>query len=764
MSQVINENTDRNIKSYLSEEKEKETVSDILESEGGGRGIFNFENKKRLLAAFLLVVAAVLALAYFMYTKGQRSFDKERVEIEIEAPAGVSSGEETVFDIKYANGTNVGLSNVRVSLFIPKGFVYVSSDKEAIKETSVLSWNLGKLSKGESGGIKLFGRIFGEKNSEFEFSSKISYIPDNFNYEFESRGNLSETKIKIDSVPFKLSLETVELAVSGDEIEYLVNYENIGSHNFKNAEIAARLPDGFEYSFSEPEADKKENGYLVWIFNNFIPGAQGKLVIKGNITGNKNDEKEAKVSLKASRQDEPAIEYLSDTAVIKIQEAPIVLIQSVNNYEKYTADKGEELEYRIKFKNISDKEIKGLVINSKLEGNVDFDSLEVENGSYDDKYKITWSAFNVPELAVLGPREEGEVKFKVKVKDYLDIKSPSDRNFIIKNKITVSDFNFDSGSLEIGKTIASSESIVKIKAFLFVKAKGYFNDDGRIMNKGVIPPEVGKETSYTIHWNLTNLFSSVKNLKVVSVLPEGVRWTGNYIKPNGEISLGDESNGTFTPKVIDPNTITDINGGMGIDKMGVGYNWYDETVYKDANHKGLPEGLQVGDTLEFVYNDGNIKQSGYCDIKTTSGANKGHSFYCTVPWEIDLPQYAKKESYKIYKVEETMQKAEEEIFYYNSATREVVWRIPELDANVGILSPAKEVVFQISIVPQNSNIGNTVKIMDEVQASGYDEFTNSNVTSLESGLTTELPDDESIGMEEGIVIRESKAKQVNNGE
>jgi hypothetical protein len=755
MSQVINENTDESIKSYLSEGKKRGTVNDVFGPSSNGSRTSDFGNNRRIFTALLLVLAVILVLAYFVYIEGQSSFDKEKVRVEIEAPLNVSSGEETAFGIKYINETSIELNNVRISLFVPKEFVYVSSDREAIRGDSVLSWDLGKLSKGESGRIKLFGKVFGKKDSEFRFSSRISYVPDNFNYKFESNESLSEAKVKIDSVPFELSLKAVEFAVSGDKVECLVNYKNISDHEFKDVEIEVWIPEGFEHVSSEPEASKKENGLLIWAFNNFGSGSQGKLAIVGNVVGGKDDKKEVKVLLRASRENEPVVEYISDTAVIRIQEVPVVLTQTVNNYEEYVARKGEELGYRIKFKNVSDKEIRGLVINSELEGNIDFNSLKVENGSYDDKYRMTWSAFNVPKLATLGPGEEGEVKFRVKVKNYIDIKSSSDRNFVIRNKTTISNFNFDSNSLEIEKTITSTESIVKISASLFVRAKGYFNDDGRIVNEGVIPPEVGKETSYTIHWNLTNLFNGIRDVKVVSVLPEGVKWTGSYIKPNGEVSLGDESNGVFVPRIVDPSTIADINGGMGVDKMGVSYDWYDGIVYEDANHKELPEKLQVGDTLKFVYNDGSIEQTGYCNIKADSGVDKGHSFYCIVPWKVVLPQYARKENYKIEKVG---YKIEEERFYYNNVTREVIWEIPELDANVGILSPAKEVVFQISIVPQSSDIGNVVRIMGKVQASGYDEFTNSNVTSLESELTTELPDDESIGVEEGIVIMRSEAE------
>jgi len=101
-------------------------------------------------------------------------------------------------------------------------------------------------------------------------------------------------------------------------------------------------------------------------------------------------------------------------------------------------------------------------------------------------------------------------------------------------------------------------------------------------------------------------------------------------------------------------------------------------------------------------------------------------------------------------------KIKEENFFYNTKSREVVWELPLLEANTGIVSPAKEVVFQVSIRPTESDIGKILTIMNEVKATSNDKFTNEKINTYESELTTELPDDYSIGIEEGIVVENSE--------
>jgi len=101
----------------------------------------------------------------------------------------------------------------------------------------------------------------------------------------------------------------------------------------------------------------------------------------------------------------------------------------------------------------------------------------------------------------------------------------------------------------------------------------------------------------------------------------------------------------------------------------------------------------------------------------------------------------------------------EENFFYNTKTREIVWELPKLVANTGINSPVKEVVFQIGIKPEKTDVGKIMKIMDEVKAVGYDEFVNEEIITFESELTTKLPDDDSIGTEEGIVIEGASSEE-----
>lgn len=621
-----------------------------------------------------------------MRNQGKQSFDKSQVKVKIEVTEEVMSGEELAFNINYKNNTSVDLKNVKINFYIPENFIYISSERKNKVEESVLSWEIEDIPVGKNGNIKLFGRVLGDKNSTYDFRSQISYTPENFNYEFISSDSSSDVAVTITKVPFSLSIQSPEVLTVGDEFEYIINYENITDYAFRFLNIKSDFPENFACDSENTHSVSEDNkSSFVFDIQDFEAGATGKILVKCLVTENAKNQNDNKtvIVLEASEDGAKYFKYAREEISMTIKDIPIEIQQSVNGSAEYLAVKGEDLEYTIKFKNIGEEEIRGLVINSALFGKIDFDSIDVVNGSYDKKSnEITWSAFNVPKLASFFPGDEGEVSFRVNVSDYIEIKKPEDKHFLINNQVTISNFNFDSNSVSVEKKIASNNSVTKLNASLFIRSKGYFNDDGRIKNTGAIPPEVNKETDYSIHWNLSNLFNDISSVKVVSVLPEGVNWTGSFIKSDGKISIGDEENGTFTPE---ESEVTD------------------EEI-----------------------NENNFQSE-----------------------EENMTENAEKDS------EQKISVSQEEKFYYNTKTREVIWEIPLLNANTGVVSPVKEVVFQVSIKPIASDIGNVLDIIEIVTATGHDDFTNREIETIDIALTSELPDDYSIGLSEGIVVANS---------
>ncbi len=92
--------------------------------------------------------------------------------------------------------------------------------------------------------------------------------------------------------------------------------------------------------------------------------------------------------------------------------------------------------------------------------------------------------------------------------------------------------------------------------------------------------------------------------------------------------------------------------------------------------------------------------------------------------------------------------------FYDINTRAITWEAEDVEAGTGIISPLREILFQVSVTPSAADAGNFLVLIDQNSLSATDEFTLSEISVNSDGMTTRLPDDLSIGPDEGKVVLE----------
>jgi hypothetical protein len=209
--------------------------------------------------------------------------------------------------------------------------------------------------------------------------------------------------------------------------------------------------------------------------------------------------------------------------------------------ENQAVNLGDTLAYSLLYKNNSDLEIMDLSISMELDSKLlDLESLTDElKGKIKDNV-ITWNKEQISGLASFKPGEEGEIAFKIKLKDKLALAGSEDKNFQIMSKFKGKSVSLESlggGALEVeSNTIALS---VNSQADLQAEAR-YYSEENEALGVGPLPPQAGKTTAYRIFWYLTNTSNELNTVKVVTTLPEDIYWTGQ----NKAVSAGDL---TFDP-------------------------------------------------------------------------------------------------------------------------------------------------------------------------------------------------------------------------
>lgn len=570
------------------------------------------KKKKYWLIGLISTGICFLAVAGWLFWQGLNSFDKDKVSLRIEAAERVVSGEEINYLVKYQNQTRLDLTEIKLVFHYPSDSIPLET------ENLVQTIDLPDLRAGQTKQIELPVRIIGLQNEIKKAWAELNYQPKGISSFFTNQAEFSTTII---SVPLILDFDLPARLVSGQSFDFSLKYLNQADVSFNKLQVRINYPSNFTFQSAEPQPLKEDR---IWSLGNLMAREEGKIFIRGLIQGEEEESKSFEAQLGLFEEDKftPMAETVS---ALQISLSPLSISQTVNRATDYIAQAGQSLTYLIDYKNTTNVGIRNVIITSKLEGRaLDLTSLKLKEGSFDgESQTITWKASNLPALEFLGPHQQGQVTFSVKLKDPLPITNYTDKNFKITNTVKI-DSSEAPLSLRDIQITGQSQSISKVASQLTIQAKGYYNDD-LIPNSGPIPPKVGQATSYTIKWRLINTANDLNQVKVEAYLPPHVQWKNKISPSNADLD-------------------------------------------------------------------------------------------------------------------------------YNSQTGRLIWQVGDLPAATGILLPVRQVAFQIAITPGLAHLGNLVELIGQTEAIAHDAFTDLNIESVSRIIDTNLPDDPNIERKDGIVV------------
>lgn len=90
---------------------------------------------------------------------------------------------------------------------------------------------------------------------------------------------------------------------------------------------------------------------------------------------------------------------------------------------------------------------------------------------------------------------------------------------------------------------------------------------------------------------------------------------------------------------------------------------------------------------------------------------------------------------------------------YNQPTNEIVWRAGSVLPNTGFTSSKKEVYFQVELLPSLSQVGQSPTILGESRISGVDRVTNGRIDYKVPSVTTNFSSDPTYKQGNDIVVR-----------
>lgn len=509
------------------------------------------QNKSIKWGALSLVGILALALLVVGVLKfAQSSFNESRVTVAIDGPKEGGSGKLLSYVVTYKNDNRVTLKNTVLRMSFPESFKPEMGDDFKKEGNTGGTVEIGEVKGGGIGQFVLKGRAYNPKGTLIYIKANLAYAPSNFNSQFNVENQIG---INVTSTPIELEVLAPQDIANGDAVDYLISYKNIGQEDFENIRIRMDYPDGFTFGRANPSVSEGNN---TWYIGHLSAGQGGKIVVSGKLEGARDDVKNVQAYIGIINQGE-FFTYNEEKAETRIAASPLVISQLVNGLDNLNVKAGDTLRFVISYKNESNIGFRDAIITEKLDSPVlDYASLRLDQGAFDlNKKIITWKAGDFSNLKFLNPGQGGAVRFSIKVKDVVPVAGENDKNFVISSLAKIDSPDIPT-PIKSNKIIAGNEMDMRLNSKLILDVKGFYNDTV-IGNSGPLPPQVGKETTYTIHWIAANVSNDVANAKIETVLPTGVTMTGK-ISPEDSHLTYNERNNTVTWEM------GNISAGTGI--------------------------------------------------------------------------------------------------------------------------------------------------------------------------------------------------------
>lgn len=189
-----------------------------------------------------------------------------------------------------------------------------------------------------------------------------------------------------------LEISGPQTAAGGEQIEYIIKYENQENVPLGQTEIEVRLPDNFVLIEISPTTFEGKN---LWQIGSLAPGKSGEIKIKGAFYGTLDSLGTLQAVLTYKPADFNSEFQKVATAITKIDQT--VLDVEISGPERILNQ--SEATFKIKYKNTADATVQNVRVSVKAPSDFMFKKEESE------KEVVSW------DLPVIDPNSEGEIEF-----------------------------------------------------------------------------------------------------------------------------------------------------------------------------------------------------------------------------------------------------------------------------------------------------------------------------------------------------------------
>ncbi len=477
-----------------------------------------------LASIFVFVLTVAVSSVYLFF--GANQISAKNINLSIDVPFAIAAGEKLTMQVNVANQNSVAVEAATLIINYPTGTKTADAETRELYESRI---PIDTIDPGEAINIPVMAVLFGEENDEKEIKVSVEYRVVGSNGTFFKE--LDPVKIKINSSPLVIRVNSVEKVSSGQEIEVKITVQSNAQTVQKNVLIAASYPTSFSFLKSDPEPFYGQNE---WLLAEIPPESSQVITLRGRVNGFANEQAEIQFSAGTPRTDNQFImgSVLTKTKTNYVIEHPFIDVRVVINQDtdgEAVINSGTEAAVTVLVTNTLEETIYDMRVEVLPKGNLIRDSLlNVPSGFYDTNSKtIRYEVSGMRNLAEVRPGETREFLFSVKP-DTNQVTA----SFDISTNVFARRVSEASAAEEmVGTTVASAKYSSEVTAR---SQAGY--GSGAFTDEGPVPPVADKVTTYTLTFEVEAGANDVTNGVFTTTFPQYVTWLNLY-KGDGTVEF-----------------------------------------------------------------------------------------------------------------------------------------------------------------------------------------------------------------------------------
>jgi hypothetical protein len=487
---------------------------------------------KRVLVgtiAFFSILATISWAGFFFFSPGRERFVGENVTVAVEGPAEAKSGEVVTYAVRWKNEERVPIGTASLEVRMPKDFTITKSEPQPQEGR----WLIGSVSPGADGMITIEGVYLAPVDKVMDVQAILSYRPADFNSEFQK----VETKsVRITDSVLGLTVTGPAKILPGDKVTLLLDYSNESQNEFRDLRVRGAWPSDFIPESSEPAALDAQN--REWVIGNLAPGTKGTIKVIGTFASGTEGAMDLKAQIGFLNEDE-AFQLQKEgsfgTTVLRGDLLTALILNGKSGDQSVRF--GDRLRFAVSYKNTGTAALEDVTLALAIEPTADEmlmwnDLIDRAKGARSGNV-ITWDKTQIPSLAKIAGGEEGTLDLEVPLIASPLAVAPQD-GYAITSSLEVMVKRIDGAKVD--RAAKTQPIISKLLSDTGFSSSGrYFSQDNVPVGSGPLPPEVGKDTVYRIHWRISNTLHEIGDLRLSAKLPANAEWTGNSSVDAGEL-------------------------------------------------------------------------------------------------------------------------------------------------------------------------------------------------------------------------------------